>query len=112
MKFIARGAAAFLAGAVVIGALATSADAQSRRGYCDRVAREYANSQTAGNTVGGAVVGGLLGAGVGALVGGHHGVGTGAAIGAGAGAVGGAANGSAAWRENYNNRYYSCMQGY
>jgi uncharacterized protein YcfJ len=112
MKVIVRGAAAFLAGAVVVGALATSADAQSRRGYCDRVARDYANSQTAGNTVGGAVVGGLLGAGVGALVGGGHAVGTGAAIGAGAGAVGGAANGSAAWRENYSNRYYSCMQGY
>jgi uncharacterized protein YcfJ len=112
MKLIVRGAAAFLACAVVVGALATSADAQSRRGYCDRVARDYANSQTAGNTVGGAVVGGLLGAGVGALVGGGHAVGTGAAIGAGAGAVGGAANGSAAWRENYSNRYYSCMQGY
>jgi uncharacterized protein YcfJ len=69
MKVIVRGAAAFLAGVVVVGALATSADAQSRRGYCDRVARDYANSQTAGNTVGGAVVGGLLGAGVGALVG-------------------------------------------
>jgi uncharacterized protein YcfJ len=110
MKVFVRGAAAFLAGAVVVGALATSADAQSRRGYCDRVARDFANSQTAGNTVGGAVVGGLLGAGVGALVGGGHAVGTGAAI--GAGAVGGAANGSEAWRENYSNRYYSCMQGY
>ena len=112
MKFIARGVAAILAGAVVVGAFATTADAQSRRGYCDRVARDYANSQTAGNTVGGAVVGGLLGAGVGALVGGGRSVGTGAAIGAGAGAVGGVANGSAAWRDNYNSRYYSCMQGY
>ena len=112
MKSFARGAAAFLVGAVVIGALVTTADAQSRRGYCDRVARGYADSQTAGNTVGGAVVGGLLGAGVGALVGGGHAVGTGAAIGAGAGAVGGVANGSAAWRDNYNSRYYSCMQGY
>ena len=54
----------------------------------------------------------VLGAGVGALVGGGHAVGTGAAIGAGAGAVGGVATGSAAWRENYNSRYYSCMQGY
>jgi len=26
--------------------------------------------------------------------------------------VGGAATGSAAWRENYNSRYDSCMQGY
>ncbi len=112
MKFIARGAAAFLAAAIVVGALATSADAETRRGYCDRVAREYANGQTAGNTVGGAVVGGLLGAGVGAIVGGGHSVGTGAAFGAVAGAVGGAANGSAAWRDNYDSRYYSCMQGY
>jgi hypothetical protein len=112
MKFIARGAAAVLAGVVVLGALATSADAQSRRAYCDRLAREYANGQATGNTVGGAVVGGLLGAGVGALVGGGHSVGTGAAIGAGVGAVGGVANGSAAWRQNYDSRYYSCMHGY
>ena len=112
MKVIVRGAAAFLAGVVVVGALATSADAQSRRAYCDRQGREYANGQATGNTVGSAVVGGLLGAGVGALVGGHHGVGTGAAIGAGAGALGGAANGSEEWRANYNDRYYSCMQGY
>jgi len=112
MKSIARGAAAFLAGAVVIGALATSANAETRRAYCDRVAREYANGQATGNTVGGAVVGGLLGAGVGAIVGGGRAVGTGAAVGAGVGAVGGAANGTAAWRQNYNSRFYSCMQGY
>ena len=112
MKSIARGAAAFLAGAIVVSALATSADAQSRRGYCDRVAREFANGQATGNTVGGAVGGALLGAGLGAIIGGGHSIGTGAAIGAGAGAVGGVANGSAAWRDNYNSRYYSCMQGY
>jgi len=58
------------------------------------------------------VGGALLGAGIGALVGGGHAIGTGAAIGAGAGAVGGVATGSAAWRDNYNSRYYSCMQGY
>ena len=112
MKSIARGAAAFLAGAVVIAALATSADAETHRAYCDRVAREYANGQATGNTVGGAVGGALLGAGIGALVGGGHSVGTGAAIGAGAGAVGGAATGSAAWRQNYSDRFYSCMRGY
>ena len=112
MKSIARSGVAIVAGVALIGAFVSSADAQSRRGYCDRVAREFANGQTTGNAVGGAVVGGLLGAGVGALVGGHHGVGTGAAIGAGAGALGGAANGSEEWRANYNDRYYSCMQGY
>ncbi|MGD0642861.1 MAG: hypothetical protein ABR878_04740 [Roseiarcus sp.] len=101
---------------VVTAALAvsfvTSAQAQTRRGYCDHEARVYANQNTAGNTVGGAVGGALLGAGIGALVGGHRSVGTGAAIGAGAGAVGGAANGSAQWNDAYWQRYNDCMNGY
>ncbi len=68
MKSIARAAAACLAGAIVVGALASSADAETHHAYCDRVAREYANGQATGNAVGGAVGGALLGAGIGALV--------------------------------------------
>jgi uncharacterized protein YcfJ len=111
MKTIARGMAACLAAVVLIGCLAEGAGAQSVRPNCDRIAREYANGQATGNTVGGALGGALLGAGIGALVGGGHAIGTGAAIGAGAGAVGGVATGSAAWRQNYNDRFYSCMRG-
>ena len=114
MRTIGQRASALLIGAALIsglGGFAPSAQAQSRRAECDRIAREYANGQTAGNTVGGAVGGALLGAGIGAFVGGGRAIGTGAAIGAGAGAVGGVATGSASWQGNYNDRFYSCMQG-
>jgi hypothetical protein len=111
MKIIARGLATLVVGVALIGGLAQEAQAQSLRANCDRIAREYANAQATGNTVGGALGGALLGAGIGALVGGGRAIGTGAAIGAGAGAVGGVATGSAAWRQNYNDRFYSCMRG-
>ncbi len=112
MKTVARNTAAIVVGAALAVSVMTSAEAESRRAYCDRQARDYANQQVAGNTVGGAVGGALLGAGIGALVGGHHAVGTGAAMGAGAGAVGGAANGSAQWNDAYGWSFNNCMQGY
>jgi hypothetical protein len=112
MKTVARNTVAVVVGAALAASLMTSAEAQSRRGYCDHIARDYANQQAAGNTVGGAVGGALLGAGVGALVGGGRSIGTGAAIGAGAGVVGGAANGSAQWNDAYWQRFNDCMQGY
>lgn len=112
MKTIAGNTAAIVVGAALAVSFMTSAQAESRRAYCDRQARDYANQQVAGNTVGGAVGGALLGAGIGALVGGHRAVGTGAAIGAGAGAVGGAANGSAQWNDAYGWSFNNCMQGY
>ena len=112
MKTVVRNTAVVVFGAALAVSLMTSAQAASRRAYCDHVARDYANQQAAGNTVGGAVGGALLGAGIGALVGGHHAVGTGAAIGAGAGAVGGAATGSAQWNDAYWARFNDCMQGY
>lgn len=112
MKTVARNIAAIVVGAAMAASLTTSARAESRRHYCDRQARAYADQQVAGNTVGGAVGGALLGAGIGALVGGHHAVGTGAAIGAGAGAVGGAASGSAQWNDAYGWSFNNCMQGY
>jgi len=113
MKTVARNTIAVVVGAALAACLMTYAEAQqSRRGYCDHVARDFANQQVAGNTVGGAVGGALLGAGLGAVFGGHNGVGAGAAIGAGAGAVGGAANGSAQWNDAYWQRFNGCMQGY
>ena len=112
MKTVARNMVAVVVGAALAASFMTSAEAQSRRGYCDHQARVFANQQAAGNTVGGAVGGALLGAGIGALMGGHNAVGTGAAIGAGAGAVGGAANGSAQWNDAYWQRFNDCMQGY
>jgi uncharacterized membrane protein len=112
MKTFARNTAAAVVAAALAVSFVTSAEAASRRAYCDHEARVYANQNTAGNAVGGAVGGALLGAGIGALVGGHHAVGTGAAIGAGAGAVGGAANGSAEWNDAYWSRFNDCMQNY
>ena len=112
MKILARSTAVVVVGAAVAVSLMTSAEAASRRKYCDHEARAFADQQVAGNAVGGAVGGALLGAGIGALVGGHHAVGTGAAIGAGAGAVGGAATGSAQWNDAYWARFNDCMQGY
>jgi uncharacterized protein YcfJ len=112
MTILARHTVAAVVGAALAVSLLTSAEAQSRRGYCDHIARDFANQQVAGNTVGGAAGGALLGAGIGALLGGPRGIGAGAAIGAGAGAVGGAANGSAQWRDAYWSRFNDCMQGY
>ena len=112
MKIVARNSAALVVAAALAVSFVTSAEAASRRAYCDHEARVYANQNVAGNTVGGAVGGALLGAGIGAVVGGSHSVGTGAAIGAGAGAVGGAANGSAQWNDAYWSRFNACMQGY
>ncbi|MGO9771416.1 MAG: hypothetical protein ACLPSW_18055 [Roseiarcus sp.] len=112
MRILARNAAAVLAGAALAVSLVTSAEAASRRAYCDHEARAYADQNVAGNTVGGAVGGALLGAGAGALFGGHNAIGTGAAVGAGVGAVGGAANGSAQWNDAYWSRFNDCMQNY
>jgi len=112
MNSACRNAAAILGGVALVMSLHVSAEAASRKAYCDSVARKYANDQVAGNVVGGAVGGALLGAGIGALVGGGHSAGTGAAIGAGAGVVGGGANGSAQWNQNYWGAFNDCMNNY
>jgi uncharacterized membrane protein len=112
MKTVARNAIAAVVAAALALSFITSADAVTRRAYCDHEARVFANQQVAGNTVGGAVGRALLGAGIGALVGGRNAIGTGAAIGAGAGVVGGAANGSAQWNDAYWSRFNDCMNGY
>ena len=104
-----RNTAAMLGAVALVLSLNAGAEAASRKAFCDRQAREFANNQVAGNAVGGAVGGALLGAGIGALVGGGHGAGTGAAIGAGAGVVGGGANGSAQWNQNYWGAFNDCM---
>ena len=109
MKKAGRNAAATLSAVALVLSLNATAEAASRKAFCDRQAREFANNQVAGNAVGGAVGGALLGAGIGALVGGGHGAGTGAAIGAGAGVVGGGANGSAQWNQNYWGAFNDCM---
>lgn len=95
-----------------IAGVSSDVSAQSRSGYCQQVAADYANSRRNSNAVGGAVAGGLLGAGVGALLGGHGAIGAGAVIGAGGGAMAGAANGDQAWNYRFNRRYRDCMNGY
>ncbi len=57
MKTIAGNTAAIVVGAALAVSFMTSAQAESRRAYSDRQARDYANQQVAGNTVGGAANG-------------------------------------------------------
>jgi uncharacterized protein YcfJ len=112
MKTILRASVVALLGTSLLAAGTLESRAQSRDGYCRRVATDFANNQSAGSTMGGAVGGALLGAGVGALLGGGKGAGVGALVGGGVGAVGGSANGNAVWRQNYWGRYNDCMNGY
>lgn len=101
---------AFFVSVLIAGSFASTADAASRKRYCQRDAARYADNKVAGNVVGGAIGGALLGAGIGAVVGGHHSVGKGAAIGAGVGAVGGGVRGSDRWNHHYWKRYKKCMR--
>jgi uncharacterized protein YcfJ len=102
---------ALVSGATLVSLASDGYAQQSRKSYCRKVARQYADEAGAGSTVGGAAGGALLGAGVGALLGGRGGVGVGAAVGAGAGAMGGAAQGSAQWNRVYWDRYNDCLAG-
>lgn len=102
-----------LAAAAAMVAVMTmgSGTASAQSGYCDRVARDYANRATspAGNVLGGAVAGAGVGAIIGGIAGGGKGAGKGAAIGAGVGALGGAANQSGQWNNAYRAAFNDCM---
>ncbi|SHF26518.1 BA14K-like protein [Kaistia soli DSM 19436] len=93
--------------------LASGGTALAQQGYCDGVARDYADHAAASNTAGGALAGGVMGAVGGAVLGGiidgNRGAANGAAIGGVGGALVGAGQGSQKWRRAYNQAYQDCM---
>ncbi len=98
----------------MLGALAaTSGAALAQQGYCDSMARDYANRMAGGSAAGGALAGGAMGAIGGAVLGGiidgNRGAANGAAIGGGAGALVGAGQGQQKWRGFYDQAYQDCM---
>ncbi len=100
--------------AVMLAALAAgSGAAQAQQGYCDSMARDYANRMAGSSTAGGALAGGAMGAIGGAVLGGiidgNRGAANGAAIGGGAGALVGAGQGQQKWRSFYDQAYNDCM---
>ncbi len=111
MNRIFKIALASLLAVSTLSAVASDANAMSKKRYCQSYARRVAARVGGDHVVGGAALGAAAGGVYGALTGGGAGsnIVTGLALGGVGGGIAGAVSGSEAKKEAYWNAYHDCL---